>query len=375
MLKRRMNPLAERYDYEVDTTSEQAWYQLLRGFDDSNINQTLAYAAIEEGRGNISTLKLTRNGEVVGIALARFRRVPVLGIGLAYVHRGPIWRRTGTEANVGNFRQVVRALRNEFVCTRGLTLRLNPAIYEDDTLGLSAILAEEGFLPVNQETHGKTILMDMAPPLAELREGMNSHWKRELKVAEKNDLEFIEGTSDELMDNFIQIHSEMASRKGFVVNANPRQFREIQTQLPEDLKMRILLCRSAEGWCAGAIYSRMGNSASYLFGATSNDGKKSRGSYFLQWKILQALKHQGTSTYDLNGIDPVTNHGTYVFKRDLAGKNGREAVLVGKFDAIAGSLSRSLLRLRDALKRRKAKRQESRFNASNGIAMTSQPSK
>ena len=375
MLKRRISPLAEGYDYEVDATSEDAWHQLLTEFHDSNINQTLAYAAVEEGQGHLTTLKLRRNGEVVAIALARSRRLPVLGIGLAYVHRGPIWRRTGTEVNVENFRQVVRALRNEFVCKRGLTLRLNPALYEDDTLGLSAILADEGFLPVNQETHGKTILMDMAPPLAELREGMNSHWKRELKVAEKNDLEFIEGTSDELMDSFIQIHSEMASRKGFVVNANPRQFRQIQTQLPENLKMRILLCRSAEGLCAGAIYSRMGNSASYLFGATSNDGKKSRGSYFLQWKILQALKHQGTSIYDLNGIDPVANHGTYVFKRDLAGKNGREAVLIGKFDASAGLLSRSLLRLRDALKKRKAKGQESRFNASNCIAMTSRPSK
>ncbi len=369
MFKPRSIPLAHGYDYEVDATSTDAWHHLLTDFEDSNIHQTWAYAAVEGGQKHISTLNLTKNGEVVAIALARFRKLPVVGIGLAYVHRGPIWRRKEVEPNVEHFRQVVRALRNEFVCRRGLTLRLNPAI-SDDASRLSAILAEEGFSSIDQEKQSATILMNISPSIAELREGMSSHWKRELKVAEKHHLEIIEGTTDELMDSFIQVHAEMASRKGFAVNANPRQFKQVQSKLPETLKMRVLLCRSAQGLCAGAIYSRMGNSASYLFGATSNDGMKSRGSYLIQWRILQALKEQGTSTYDLNGVDPAGNHGTYVFKRDLAGKHGREATFLGKFDASAGSLSQSLLRLRDALKERKAHRQQLPVKTCSGIRVT-----
>lgn len=347
MLKRRINPLAEGYDYEVDTTSEQAWYQLLRGFEDSNINQTLAYAAEEEGRGNISTLKLTRNGEVVGIALARFRRVPVLGIGLAYVHRGPIWRRTGTEANVENFRQVVRALRNEFVCKRGLTLRLNPAVYEEDTMGLSAVLGEEGFIKTPHQTRGRTIVMDLTPSLDLLRQGMGRNWKRNLKQDEENHLEIIEGSDKRLFDDFVGVYQQMITRKSLAVPNAYSQFMQIQAMLPDDLKLQIMLCRSGEEICSGLIWNTIGRTGIELFAATSDAGTQKGGSHLMHWHLVERLKQQGADCYDLNGIDPATNPGTYRFKKDLAGRHGHDVFYLGKFDATAGPLSQLLIQLRD----------------------------
>ncbi len=367
MSHRKTSALADGYRYEADTANESEWCELLRQFGDSNINQTWAYAAIEGGERNLSTLKLIWNDKVVAIALARFRRLPLLGTGLAYVHRGPIWQPAGERADLENFRQVVRALRNEFVCKRRMTLRLNPAIFDDDSLGISTILAEEGFNNASGESGGKTILMDMTPSIDDLRAGMTSHWKRNLKAAEKNGLEIIEGEAEELFDRFIPIHQEMASRKNFVVNANPQQFRQVQSRLPEPLRMKVLLCMSAEGLCAGAIYSHLGTGASYMFGATSTIGKKSMGSYLLQWKTLQALKEKGISTYDLNGIDPVANHGTYQFKRGLAGKNGREVSLIGKYDARGGLVSYALIRLRDRMRIGRAKISKSQVKFSNAL--------
>lgn len=345
-----MRSLAEGYSYGISTTSEDSWNQLVRGFDDGTIFQTWAYAATVEGRHNITPLWLKKDSEVIAIALVRFRRLPVLGLGLAYVHRGPMWRRAGTEVNVEHFRQVLRALRNEFVCKQGLTLRLNPALFDDDPMGLAAIIAQEGFLPIRQNAHSRTILMDLTPSLEELRNDMAAHWKRGLKAAEKNNLEIVEGTDDELFESFIGIYAEMLERKKFASDADVHQFRLIQSQLPEALKLGVLLCKSAGVLCAGVIYTRIGDSAYFLLGATSNSGIKSNGSYLLQWKVVEGLKRQGATVYNLYGIDPVKNPGPYRFKMELAGPHGRDVFFLGKFDASPGFLSASLIQLRDMLR-------------------------
>jgi lipid II:glycine glycyltransferase (peptidoglycan interpeptide bridge formation enzyme) len=181
--------------------------------------------------------------------------------------------------------------------------------------------------------------MDLSAPLPDLREGMKAHWKRELKVAEKGALEIVEGSGDELFDSFIEIYKEMVSRKNFVEPNDIFQFRKIQAQLPDRLKMKVMLCKSGEQVYSGVICSACGNSAVYLFGATSTAGMKSRGSYLLQWRMLERLKQSGVTMYNLNGINPEKNPGTYKFKSDLAGSHGQEVSYLGRFDCSAGMLS------------------------------------
>jgi lipid II:glycine glycyltransferase (peptidoglycan interpeptide bridge formation enzyme) len=201
------------------------------------------------------------------------------------------------------------------------------------------MLAEEGFVSIGEETRSRTILMDLSPPISKLREGMRPHWKRELKVAERNQLEVIEGSDDKLFEAFIEIYKEMVSRKHFVEPNDINQFRLMQSKLPEKLKMKVMLCRSSDGVCAGLVCSMMGKNAVYIFGATSNAGMKSRGSYLLHWKLLEKLKQNHSAVYDLNGINPARNPGTYKFKNDLGGINSKEVYYLGRFDAHASILS------------------------------------
>jgi lipid II:glycine glycyltransferase (peptidoglycan interpeptide bridge formation enzyme) len=60
---------------------------------------------------------------------------------------------------------------------------------------------------------------------------------------------------------------------------------------------------------------------------------KSRGSYLLHWKLLEVLKQQRIAVYNLNGINPVRNPGTYKFKNDLAGSHGQDVHFHGRFDS------------------------------------------
>jgi Acetyltransferase (GNAT) domain len=346
---RTILPLATGYTSEVDAVDEPTWCRLLSGFDNANIYQTWSYASVISGARNVSHLILRKDYEIVAIAQARIARLPVIRAGVAYVFWGPLWRRDGREDNHETFRQVLRALRAEYVVKRGLTLRLFPLLLDIDSPFFLTILKEEGFLPAATEAQGRTILMDLTPSLEDLRAGMKSHWKRELKVADKCGLELTEGSSESQFSTFIDIYREMVSRKHFVEPNDINKFRQIQERLPAALKMKVLLCRSGDSICAGAICSTIGKTAVYLFGATSNAGMKSRGSYFLQWKLIEQLKEEGVTTYDLNGINPEKNPGTYKFKDDLAGTNGKDAHFLGRFDAQGSLLSHLSIKSWDRL--------------------------
>ncbi|HUV96893.1 MAG TPA: hypothetical protein VMV98_05425, partial [Acidobacteriaceae bacterium] len=140
MTDRKTRPLAPEYSAEADGLDKRTWNEYLRCFSDANLFQTWSYAEVVEGPRHMSHLVLRRQGQVMAIAQARMRQMPILGMGGGYVRSGPLWQLRDREPEVDVFRQVVRALRNEFVCRRGLSLRLYPRIFSDDSLGLETIL-------------------------------------------------------------------------------------------------------------------------------------------------------------------------------------------------------------------------------------------
>lgn len=344
-----MRELLSGYVSEFDAMDEQTWCQILREFDDASIYQTWPYEEVRSGRKNISHLVLREKSHVVAVAQSRIAKLPFVDAGIAYVRWGPLWRRN-SKANPEVFQQAIRALRNEYACKRGLVLRLYPVLFDDDPPCFASILKEEGFSLVGKDKRDRTILMDLSRAIEDLRRGLKPHWSRELKVAERRGLEIVEGCTDELFKQFIEIYKGMVARKRFVEPNDIYQFRAIQEQLPEEFKMKVMLCRADGDLCAGLICSVMGKRAIYLFGATSNSGMKSRGSYLLQWKLIEQLKRGHLEVYDLNGIDPASNPGTYKFKNDLGGANCRDVYFAGRFDSYANILSYASVRCADTLR-------------------------
>lgn len=334
-----MRDLDFGYSVEVDQVDEGTWYKLLDLFHDANIYQTWAYGLIRSGRQNISHLVLKRHGQVVAMAQSRIAKAPVVGVGIAYVMWGPIWNLKDEHSDPAVLRQAVRALRNEYARRRGLLVRLYPVLFEEEDGWVLPILEEERFARASDERRTRTILMDLTPSLEELQERLLPHWRRELKVAAKQDVEIAEGQEDDLFEKFIGMYKEMVARKKFQEPNDIREFQDMQRLLPNKYKMQLMLCHSHDGDCAGLICSAIGSTAVYLFGATTTIGLKRRGSYLLQWRLIQRLKEACVIQYDLNGINPETNAGTYKFKRDLAGAEGRAVSFLGRFDSCESRVS------------------------------------
>ena len=71
----------------------------------------------------------------------------------------------------------------------------------------------------------------------------------------------------------------------------------------------------------------------------------------LQWRVLQWLQQRGARVYNLHGIDPEANPGTYHFKAGLAGRASLDLRYLGSGEAAPPGPSRLLLAAADRLRR------------------------
>lgn len=337
------------YIAEFDTVNRQDWHRILNPFSDANIYQTWSYDAIRYGENYISHLVLRSGDKTVAVAQARLVRIPLLGLGAAYIRWAPVWQPRSQISDPTVFRQALRALRNEYVCRQGLILRIFPLLYDDKSQTYIDILSQEGYTPVPEEKRGRTLIMDISQPLDDLRIKLDQKWRNCLNKSERNNLEVIEGTDDSLFADFIGLYRALLDRKKFQAPNDINEFRMIQRDLPPEDKMRIFLCKTGSAISAGVICAIVGDTGVYLFGATNNEGMTNNGSYLLQWNAIQWMKNNGCSHYNLNGIDPVNNPGGYHFKVGLSGKNGQDVNYLGRFDSYANGLTAKLARTADII--------------------------
>lgn len=81
---------------------------------------------------------------------------------------------------------------------------------------------------------------------------------------------------------------------------------------------------------AGNIVSFYGDTATYLYGASSNEHRNLMPTYLLQWQAIKMAKEAGLSYYDLYGIPPEPDpahpmYGLYRFKTGFGGRIVRRA--------------------------------------------------
>jgi lipid II:glycine glycyltransferase (peptidoglycan interpeptide bridge formation enzyme) len=338
-----MRALSANYSVAVDSVGEDDWHEIIKLFSDANIYQTWAYGEVRSGKQNLSHIILRKKDEIVAAALVRFVKIPFINAGMAYVFWGPLWKKKDVDSDSEIFAQILRALRNEYSGKRGWVLRLYPMIYNNDQSKCISILKDEGFELCSGKDISRTMIINLSNKKEELRKGLAQKWRNSLNKAEKNNIELIEGTDDQLFEIFIGIYKDMLERKKFIEPNDINEFRRIQKKLPEELKMKIMLCRYEGELSAGSIFSALGDMGLYLFGATNDAGMKSNGSYLMQWKYIEWLKEHNYTLYDLNGINPEKNPGTYKFKEGLCGKNGQDVYLIGQYQVCDKATSRVLV--------------------------------
>ena len=311
------------YRAVVDQSTASDWLESLALFEDANIYQTWSYGAVRWGERNLSHLLLKRGDATVAMAQVLVVHIPPLRIGIAHLRWGPLCHLKGKDLDPEVVQEMATALFDEYVRKRRLLLRVLPKAYVGSPRAnaFEAAFSQFASEPFKSGESYRTLDVDLTPSLESLRRGLDQKWRNQLNRAERNGLVVKEDNGIDGFTAFAKLLDAMLLRKRFEPSSDIREFGRIQANLPPGHRMRVLLCEQDGIPVAGLVGSAMGDTGIYLFGATNEQGMKFKGAYLLQWRMIEWLKQNGVTHYDLGGINPETNPGVYHFKLGLSGND------------------------------------------------------
>jgi lipid II:glycine glycyltransferase (peptidoglycan interpeptide bridge formation enzyme) len=330
---------------EFNKISRDDWSRLMGSFGDSSIYQCWEYAEGQWDYCRRDHLVIWKAGEAVSLAQVIILKLPLMRV--AYVPWGPLWKRRDRPVDVSLFRLTIKVLKAAYIHDQNMALRVRPNGLEENDSDIEKIMTESGFTQTkrNRREKPRTIMVDLESPETELRKRLAKNWRKSLGYSEKEDLKIRESFDERDILSIKPLYDAFKKKKN-IEGANLTELSLIQSRLTPDQKMRITTCENHEGLIAGSICSGIGDSALGIIGVTSEEGRKRRAYYRLQWDEILWSKRNANKRYDLNGINPVKNPTVYHFK---SGLRGREVTFLGLYDCCPNGTMKRLLPISDGL--------------------------
>lgn len=326
----------------IQTVHRDEWCSLVRGFSDHNYRQSWDYAEAMAARaGAVAEHVLVASGDQpLGLASVRVKSMP--GTGIAYVSGGPLLRTLDEAGRSSRLDTVLAALVGRYVRERHLVLRVAPTVGEPAwTRDQERAFLSAGFRPAPGVAGYDTIVVDLAPPVEEVRAALASKWRYHLRKAEGADLVLRWGTDASLFDEFRPLFDEFVTRKSFAVELGAEFYGSLQRTLPDHERLYLAIASLDGEPAAGIVLSILGDTAVYLLGASNDAGRRTCAPYLLQWRAINEARARGLRWYDLGGIDRTGNPGVYRFK---ARTGGIETSAAGPYEIAPGPVRAAAVR-------------------------------
>lgn len=169
-----------------------------------------------------------------------------------------------------------------------------------------------------------TVLLDITPDQETLLKGMHKKTRYNIGLAEKKGV-VVRKTGKEELDSWYDLYEITSQRDKIAIH--PRSYYrglfETADHFPGS-PVELWLAEHDGQVLAGIITLLWGQRCTYLYGASSNEGRNLMPAYLLQWKAILDAKERGCTEYDFFGIPPTGEeghpmHGLYRFKTGFGG--------------------------------------------------------
>lgn len=316
----------------MDPVEEHRWNQAVANAPTGHILQSYQWGELKERMGwrSYHLLRESRGG-ALGAALVLRRRLPLRGLSIMYVPKGPCFDPEDGET----LRALLRALKDLAHAEGALFLKVDPDLTAEHSQAL-AILAEEGFQPSREQVQLRnTMIVDLRPSEKELVGHMNQSTRRNISLAQRNGVEVAQGGMEDL-PLFYNLYRETAQRDGFILRSRG-YYQHLWRIFLEGSMARAFFARWQGQVLAGCLVLHLGRKAWYLLGASSSQMRELRPNQLLQWEAMRWAKSVGAESYDMWGLPDVLEPGQpmwglYQFKKGFGGELRQ---WIGAYDYVA----------------------------------------
>lgn len=177
-----------------------------------------------------------------------------------------------------------------------------------------AMLAH-GFRPViSAKDH--TLEVDLSRSMEAIRSALDSRWRNALVKAEKKEGIEVEYIRDPIariaaFEAFSMMYSALKERKGFHNTLNTELYRDFAAR---DTFLEFQVVRENGEPILVRIAHKSRHRWTDFYVASNERARAIEVPRLALWRAIEKAKQEGASTYDLGGIDPVSNRGVFVFK-------------------------------------------------------------
>ncbi len=335
----------------LNQSEEHLWSDFVATHPLGNIHQTSEWGHFQEkvpGRGKYWIIVLEENSQILAGTLLLRQSLP-RGYSWLYAPRGPLLNYENHAAAHEQMAILMNEIKKIAKAEKSVFLRVDPLI---------PISAQLPFPHFRQNLHGfqpdHTLLLDLTRSEAEILAQMKPKGRYNIKLAEKHGVSIrrIDSSSADAkapcragplghslllgcaadfhpaLASFYKILSETTSRDGF--HGHDQKFYEnmlttIAAPVTTNGPHSTLYLAEFEGTTlAASLNTFYRDTATYYYGASSNQDRNVMAPYLLHWKAILDAKAANYKTYDFFGIAPenAVNHpwaGVTEFKKKFGG--------------------------------------------------------
>jgi hypothetical protein len=308
--------------------SHSEWRELVSDFQDLSLLQTWEYgeAKTRTGPWKVERTIFMDNSCLVGACQVMVRLIPFTSRGVAWINRGPLWRRPGRQ-DIKDLSTMLSQLRQTWAEDRGIYLRVALPLQNNEE-GIRC-LPPRGYSWVKNTVPWTSARLDLSSPLEALRGQMHQKWRNCLNKSERLGLSGEFGNDASLLGQVFEEYEKFLTKKDFKPVITPLFCRQLQV----NGKLWGGIDRLGDQRLGGIIVACYGQTCEYLVGAVNEAGRATNATYFLLWQAICQMKQSGYQRFDLGGVNPQTTPpGIFSFKSGLKGTPYRMAGEIEAYD-------------------------------------------
>jgi len=240
-------------------------------------------------------------------------------------------------AEIKNFDEILKKMQEIAQENRSIFFRLE--ILDEFDEKFIEIIKQNGFIKAFEELQPEwRQIIDISKSEEEILAQMKPKGRYNIKIAQKNNVDV---TASSNVTAFYELFLATAKREGFSLRPK-KYFQDLLERLNPKGYAELLLAKYNNIAVAAAIVTFYKDTASYLYGASSNEYRNVMAPYLIHWEAIKRAKAKRCRYYDLLAIEPVnsnqlpvtSNHkyaGITRFKEQFG---GRKIHLIGSYDLI-----------------------------------------
>lgn len=288
-------------DYQLSTTTPDQWEAFIASHPRAHVLQQWAWGDLKAAYGwQVERIAITDSqNQIVAAAQLLFRRLPFRLGTMAYLAMGPLVSHRISEASYLLEAKLWVAIDVAAMKHHAAFLKWEPGIFTNDDP--SAQFTKIGFKLSPQTVQPpNTVMIDISGDEDVIMARMNQGTRRKIRQSLKNSITYREGSKADVAI-FTGMMNTTSERNAFGVH-EPAYYAKAYNLFVPQGDAALIIAEHEGDPLAGIMVFAKGQTAWYLYGASSNVKRNLMGAYGVQWAGIQWAKAKGCTQYDMWGI-------------------------------------------------------------------------